>query len=175
MKCPMPLSFFTLLFMLLQVPLPLWTDEVKFEFYHVPGEVTHADSLVDETVYTNGLLSHHAEIDEFSVSTVRTVDQDGNAIIDSSFRTVERVDALPGALEWISEETVRLQRDALGELSVPPEASRPVLRNVPRFPDYAVKPGDSWSLPAEEVHVFRIGNSIFGPLPRACSGSLQLP
>ncbi|MBF9016032.1 OmpA family protein [Oceanispirochaeta sp. M1] len=141
----------------------LTADEQEIAFSHTEGQVLHADSLVDETVYIDGYLSHQAEIDEFSVSTVRSVSDEGIAVLDSSFRTVERVDGIPGTLEWISSETVRIERDSSGLMSVPEDASRPVLRNVPRFPDYPVKPGDYWSLPAEEVHIFRIRKSLYGP------------
>lgn len=132
-------------------------------FIQKEGQILHADSLVDESVYINGSLSHQAEIEEFSVSAVRELRDDGVAQLDSSFRTVERIGALPGILEWVSAETVQLKRDSKGVMTVPDEASRPVLRGVPRFPDHPVNPGDSWSLPAEEVHVFRIGNYLYGP------------
>ncbi|MDA3956209.1 OmpA family protein [Oceanispirochaeta sp.] len=144
-------------------PALMGAEEVNLQFLHVEGQVLHADSLVDETVYIDGRFSHQAEVDEFSVSTIRQVSPEGKATLDSSFRTVERVRGMPGILEWISAETVRLERDAQGKMTVPPEASRPVLRNVPRFPVTPVKPGDTWSLPAEEVHVFRISNVIYGP------------
>ncbi|QEN08128.1 OmpA family protein [Oceanispirochaeta crateris] len=159
MKHPIP----WLILILGTLASPLWAEEVKLEFIHREGQIFHADSLVDETVYVDGLFSHQAEIDEFSVSAIKHVGEDGRAVIDSSFRTVERIDVLPGVLEWMNEETVRLEREMTGELFVPLEASRPVLRNVPRFPETPVKPGDTWSLPAEEVHVFRIGGIIYGP------------
>ena len=142
----------------------LYAEEgTDLRFIHSEGEVLHADSLVDESVYINGYLSHQAEIDEFSVSTVRNVRADGSARLDADFRTVERVDGLPGLFEWVSSESVSLDRDKKGLMAVPLNASRPVLRNVPRFPDYPVNPGDSWSLPAEEVHIFRIRNVLYGP------------
>jgi len=145
--------------------MSLYGREESFQlgFIHREGEVIHADSLVDETVYVDGYLSHQAEVDEFSVTAVREVAQDGSAVLDADFRTVERVEGYPGSLEWVSSETVRLERETSGELKVPDDAFRPVLRHVPRFPETPVKPGDSWSFPAEEVHVFRIGGQIWGP------------
>lgn len=157
---PKRFSFFILMFLITGI---LIAEEKSIAFIHKEGQVLHADSLVDETVYIDGYFSHQAEVDEFSVSTVRSVSEDGVAVLDSSFRTVERVDGLPGVLEWVSSETVRLQRDSTGRMIVPEAAARPVLRNVPRFPDYPVKPGDTWSLPGEEVHIFRIGKSFYGP------------
>lgn len=154
-------------FALLSAPFHLVAESfetgVDLQFIQREGQVLHADSLVGESVYINGSLSHEAEIDEFSVSAIREIREDGTALLDSSFRTVERIGSLPGILEWISAETVRLERDSKGAMIVPDEASRPVLRGVPRFPDHSVSPGDSWSLPAEEVHVFRIRNYLFGP------------
>lgn len=138
-------------------------EPVSLKFIQKEGQVLHADSLVSESVYIDGYFSHQAEIDEFSASTVRDVSEDGSAVLDSEFRTVERVGGLPGLLEWISSDTVRIERDSLGNMTVPENAARPVLRNVPRFPDYPVSPGDSWSLPAEEVHILRIRNALYGP------------
>jgi len=143
---------------------PISADEaVELQFLQIEGQVLHADALVDETVYINGYFSHQAEIDEFSVSLVREVLEGNRAVLDSSFRTVERIGGLPGFLEWKSAETVRLQRSSRGEMTVPEDAARPVLRNIPRFPDYPVEPGDTWSLPAEEVHLLRINNALYGP------------
>ncbi len=139
-------------------------DEAVFlQYNHLEGQVLHADSLVDETIYINGYLSHQAEIDEFSVTTVRQLTGENGAILDSSFRTVERIGIFTGLYDWISSETVRFRRDERGNMIVPESAARPVLRNVPRFPDYALKPGDSWSLPGEEVHVLRINGALYGP------------
>ena len=150
--------------MLISITFALWSeDSVNLQYIQIEGQVLHADALVDETVYIDGFFSHSAQVDEFSVSTVREITSLGNAVLDSSFRTVERVDGYPGLLEWISSETVRLERSPLGEMSVPEDAARPVLRNVPVFPDYQVKPGDTWSRPAEEVHVLRIRNALYGP------------
>ena len=142
----------------------LVAEDVHYlQYDQIKGQVLHADALVDETVYINGYFSHRAEIDEFSVSKIIDVSDDGIAKLESSFRTIERVGGLSAYLEWISSEKVRLERDSLGFMSVPENAARPVLRNVPQFPDYPVKPGDSWSLPAEEVHVLRIHNVLYGP------------
>lgn len=157
-------NLIVIFFTLAVSPFTIGADEaVQLQFIHTEGEVLHADSLVDETVYINGYLSHQAEIDEFSVSVVRDVDSENNALLDSSFRTVERIGHLPGFHEWISSETVHLKRNSTGEMIVPNDAARPVLRNVPRFPDHPVKPGDSWSLPGEEVHILRINNNLYGP------------
>lgn len=138
-------------------------DPIELRFLHIEGQVLHADALVDERVYIDGYLSHQAEIDEFSQSKVRRVAEDGTALLDSSFRTVERIGGYPGYFQWVSSETVRLERSPLGAMAVPYDAARPVLRNVPTFPGYPVAPGDSWSLPAEEVHVLRINGALFGP------------
>ncbi len=158
------------LFFLTFNPLLNADEPVRLQYIQIEGQVLHADALVDETVYIDGLFNHQAEIDEFSVSVVREITSEGSAVLDSSFRVIERVDSVPGYFEWISDETVRLERTSQGFMSVPEDASLPVLRNVPSFPDYSVKPGDSWSLPAEEVHVFRIRNVLYGPY----RGSVQV-
>ncbi len=155
-------SFYLFFFFL--TGINLWTQNpVYLQFNHKKGQVLHADSVVNENVYINRYFSHQAEIDEFSVSSVVVVSDEGVATLDSSFRTVERVGGVPGVLEWISSETVRLDRDSTGKVFIPEDSIRPVLRNVPRFPAYSVKPGDNWSFPAEEVHLIRIGDVLYGP------------
>jgi outer membrane protein OmpA-like peptidoglycan-associated protein len=92
-----------------------------------------------------------------------SVDQDGGAVLDATFRTEERIAGLPWTNEWISAETVRLERNALGRMTVPSDAARPVLRSMPLFPEDAVSPGARWTADAAEVHVFRIGDGLAGP------------
>jgi len=132
-------------------------------YQQLEGEVLHAESLVKESVYINGLYSHDASIGETSVSIIREIRDDGHAVLDSSFRTEERIDGRPDYLEWVSSEEVRLSRDARGRMDVPENAARPVIRNIPVFPEYPVSPGDSWTAMAEEVHLFRIGGRQAGP------------
>jgi len=154
----------SLLLVFLSALSALCADQaVTLRYKHKEGQVLHADSSVSERVYINGYLSHNALIDEFSLSSVESVDEEGAARLSSRFRTVERIGGDPGYYEWISSESVWLERKASGMMRVPPEAARPVLRDVPSFPDHPVAPGDRWSLPGEEVHVLRINGRLFGP------------
>lgn len=157
-----PIPFLVPLFILSLFPLSA-EDPVIFRFVQKPGQVLHGESTVDETVYINSYFSHQAVISEFSLSSVIEADGEGTAVLDSIFRTVEEVSAYSGSWQWISSETVRLKRDSRGVMTVPAEAVRPVLRQVPVFPEYALSPGDTWSYPAEEVHVFRIDGVTYGP------------
>ena len=123
---------FCFLFFVSSAPLTLNADDaVVLRFIHRKGEVLHADSLVDESVYVNSYLSHQAEIDEFSVASVIQVDPDGKAVLDTAFRTVERINGVPGSLEWISSETVRLERDSAGTLAVPGGSDPPCTAECP--------------------------------------------
>ncbi|RKX98097.1 MAG: hypothetical protein DRZ90_03980 [Spirochaetes bacterium] len=138
---------------------------VLLQFRQEKGEVLHAESVVNESVFINGIFSHDAVIGESSVSIIRDVRQDGEgtAVLDTTFRTEERINGLPSFLKWVSSENVRLKRDARGRMDVPADAARPVLRNIPVFPEYPVQPGDSWTADAEEVHLFRISGRQAGP------------
>jgi outer membrane protein OmpA-like peptidoglycan-associated protein len=136
---------------------------VELLHLHHEGEVLHSDAVVEESVFINGFYSHDALITESSVSVVREVDSDGTAVLDATFRTEEQIAGLPGAFEWLSSETVQLQRDILGHMIVPEGAARPVLRNIPVFPGRSVAPGDTWTASAEEVHIFRIDGNLAGP------------
>ncbi len=142
----------------------LFSEEpVLLEFHQIPGMVLHAESQVDESVYINGYLSHQAEIDEYSVVSVLDISSDGSALLKGEFRTVDRILGLPGVMEWTESETVRMKRTAQGLLTVPDDAALPVQRSIPRFPGSPVSVGDSWSLEAEEQHMFRIRGLWFGP------------
>ncbi|MDF1567894.1 MAG: OmpA family protein [Spirochaetaceae bacterium] len=148
---------------LIAVPASFAEENVHLRFRHFEGDVLHAEARVDEVVYINGIASHRAVIEETSVSRVMSVDQDGGAVVNATFRTEERIAGLPWANEWISAETVRLERDVLGQMTVPPDAARPVLRSMPLFPEDVVSPGARWTADAAEVHVFRIGDELAGP------------
>ncbi|MBN2658912.1 MAG: OmpA family protein [Spirochaetales bacterium] len=150
------------LLMILAAP-SLQAGETILRFIQTEGQVLHADARVEEQVYINGYLNHSARIDEFSLSKVIGVGESGTAVLDAEFRTVERIEGYPGYYEWVSSESVRLEREASGIMSVPRDAARPVLRHVPSFPSGPVSPGDTWSSPAEEVHVLRINGVVYGP------------
>ncbi len=141
------------------------SQPVLLQFRQQKGEVLHAESVVNESVFINGIFSHDAIIGESSVSIIRdaNLDGEGTAVLDTTFRTEERINGLPSYLEWVSSQMVRLKRDARGRMDVPGDAVRPVLRNIPVFSEYPVKPGDSWTADAEEVHIFRISGRLAGP------------
>jgi len=143
-----------------EIPQP-----VLLQFRQQKGEVLHAESVVNESVFFNGIFSHDAVIGESSVSIIRdaNLDGEGTAVLDTTFRTEERINGLPFYLEWVSSQMVRLKRDARGRMNVPADAVLPVLRNIPVFPEYPVQPGDSWTADAEEVHLFRISGKLAGP------------
>ena len=169
-RVPVLLSALTVITIFALIIVPLTAREPPNEFkpvllryQHREGEVLHAESVVNESVFINGLYSHDAVIGESSVSIIREVDGEGGAVLETTFRTEERIAGWPGYLEWVSSETVHLSRDSRGRMVVPGDAARPVLRNIPVFPEEPVAPGDSWTAAAEEVHVFRIGGIIAGP------------
>jgi outer membrane protein OmpA-like peptidoglycan-associated protein len=61
------------------------------------------------------------------------------------------------------EYSVSLRQDSRGVQTVPSGSFVPQVRDVPSFPDEAVRPGGTWSAPAFEVYDFREGLGI--PLP----------
>ena len=136
---------------------------VLLRFIQREGEVYHADSLVHETVLINGLVSHNAEITESSSAVVRRVNPDGTARLDFTFRTEERIAGTPGIFQWVSAEQVTLSRNPRGILEVPEDAARPIVRNIPVFPEHPLSPGDTWTAQAREVHLFRIRGTLYGP------------
>ena len=138
-------------------------EAVTLRFVHRPGEVLHADAAVRESVFVDGFYFHDADITESSVSVTKSVDGQGTASLESVYRTEEKISGAPWYVEWVSSESVVLTRDACGRLGVPSDAARPVLRDIPVFPDHPVAPGDTWTAPAGEVHIFRLADVTAGP------------
>ena len=131
-------------------------------FRHEPGDTRRVVTDVRETVSVDGYPAGNVII--LNRATLETEAVDGGvARIRGSFRTFEQALGIGGLWEWDRAEDVTFTRDDRGRLTVPDEAGMPVVRGVPSFPDREVKPGDSWTAPAEEVHSFRFPEGTAGP------------
>jgi len=126
----------------------------KLRFIYRPGEKYRIVTEVDEDVLVNGVLSHKSLIlNKVAVDTAEVKDSSGR--LRCEFQMSESVRG--GYNTYYLKEDYRSDfwRDEFGVFTIDPSFFMPVVRNVPRFPEGAVKPGDTWTGDADEAHDFR--------------------
>jgi len=134
---------------ILTVLHPLWA--VDFKFKYNDGDNYRIVSEVFENVKENGEVIFSTEIlNRIAVSITDPDDISGE--IEAVYQISER-EIGSSEYHWISENSAVFRRDIRGVYSAfDDDVSLPSVRNIPRFPDYDLKPGDSWNFFAEEVH-----------------------
>ena len=134
-------------------------DAQKLRFQYVSGEMYRIITEVDENVYINGVLSHRSEIlNKVAVETMEVQEDSGRLGCD--FQISESFHGRFNTFYLKESYPSNFWRDELGVYTIDPSLFMPVVRNVPLFPAGAVKPGDSWTADAEEVHDFRRGYGL---------------
>lgn len=135
----------------------LFAESVKFEFKQKKGDSGSYISTVEEDVYVNGSLSHHAQIINRISSNIMNTADDGEAFIYATYMTTEdTLRAVSGRhLSWGEESASVFARKKTGELTISDDIYMPTVRNVPVFPDKKVKPGDTWQADGKEVQDVR--------------------
>ncbi len=126
----------------------------KLRFIYRPGEKYRIVTEVDEDVLVNGVLSHKSLIlNKVAVDTAEVKGSSGR--LRCEFQMSESIRG--GYDTYYLKEDYRSDfwRDEYGVFTIDPSYFMPVVRNVPRFPDGAVKPGDTWTGDADEAHDFR--------------------
>jgi len=141
-----------------------------FEFKHSPGSRYRILSVVDESVFVNGVLSHHAEIlNRITVEVTGVTGDKGQ--LKAVFQTSERLihdssgrnqEASTG-YQWAREYESVFERDKLGRLTIDPKYYMPVVRNVPVFPGKNLQLMESWRAEGYEIHDFRDSFGIEEP------------
>ena len=147
----------------------------QFRFKYTKGEEYRILSTVHESVYYNGIFDHFSEIvNRISVSV--TDEKNGTGTHEAVFMTTENAmddkpeDAeiisgrtITGTFQWGEEYLSVFDRDEYGVYTIDDTYFMPIVRNVPVFPDYDLKPGDTWEYDGEEVHDMRINYGIQEP------------
>ena len=138
-----------------------------FEFKHVKGEQYRILSVVDETVFINGTLSHRAEILNRIAVEVKDA-YDGKGLHRAVFQTSERLvydsqQASQTGFQWAREYISEFERDKLGALVIDQKYYMPVVRNVPVFPGKNIELGETWRAEGHEMHDFRDAFGIEEP------------
>ncbi|MBQ9239111.1 MAG: OmpA family protein [Treponema sp.] len=114
-------------------------------------------STVEEDVFINGNLHHHATIvNRISVKVTDTA-RDGSGTIEATFMTTEKGNnvATDTPLQWGEQYESVFTRDSRGYYTISDDYFMPTVRDVPVFPDYAVRPGDTWTARGHEAHDLR--------------------
>ena len=126
-----------------------------FRFSFNEGEIQKMTSSVQETVYFNGSFSFRTEIVNRIVAKVSEIKKQENrlsALYSCHFMVSEKTE--DGKFKWGKEYTSSFWRDELGIYSISDKYFMPMVRDIPSFPEYDVKIGDSWILQAHEAYDF---------------------
>lgn len=145
------LSFFSLTI------VPQVTSET-FRFLYRDGEKYRIVTRVAEDIYINGEFSHTADIlNKVAVEVIATEGPSGH--LSCTYQTSERSfdHHLPKTTPFALTKDYDSQfwRNEYGQYQVDPMHFMPMVRDVPRFPEADIKPGESWAAQGEEVHDFR--------------------
>ncbi|HAH63413.1 MAG TPA: OmpA family protein [Treponema sp.] len=114
-------------------------------------------SKVHEDVLINNNLNHHAEILTRISVKVTGVAEDGSGTCSADFMTAEdSTSSYDGThFSWGDEYSSVFTRSPRGIYTMEDTYFMPVVRDDPVFPEYAVKPGDTWTAPGYEAHDLR--------------------
>ena len=126
-----------------------------FRFKYTQGERYHIITEVVENVYINGKFNNKAEIlNKISVE-VKDVRQ-SSGLLHGVFQVSERAWGSTGPYR-LGDEVFRSEfwRDERGRYEIEPQYLMPIVRDIPLFPVEDVKPRESWTAEAEEVHDLR--------------------
>ncbi len=126
-----------------------------FRFKYITGDKYRVLSTVDEDIYINRRFVASTKIlNRIAFSVVATEGTSGT--YDAVFQTSEEMSEQGGkGFLWSREYHSKFDRDERGHFSIAPEYWMPVVRNVPIFPQKALRVGESWSAKGEEAHDFR--------------------
>lgn len=132
---------------------PDTTKELRFKYKK--GDNYRILSTVSENVKVNGRFDHHAEI--INRVSVRVTDTKGKSgFNEATFMTSEDSTGMAGSkFAWGDEYESKFWRDEKGVYDISDEYFMPVVRDVPVFPDYPVKIGDTWTVEGHEAHDLR--------------------
>jgi outer membrane protein OmpA-like peptidoglycan-associated protein len=131
---------------------PVFSETFQFKF--TKGEKYRIVATVDEKVYRNGKIQLTTQIlNRISAEVIAT--ENGKGRISAINQTSERASINRESYVLQEEYPEDFWQDEHGTYVVEPEYLYPITRDIPLFPDHDIKPGDSWTAPAKEVHDLR--------------------
>lgn len=126
-------------------------NAVEFRFRYSDGDNYRIVTEVYENVKENDQLIFSTEILNRIAVSISNSDLN-SGMIEAVYQISERENGGSGYL-WSSEEKAVFTRDIKGVYSgIAENRSLPSVRDIPRFPDGDVSPGENWTFFAEEVH-----------------------
>ena len=144
----------------------------EFVFQFREGDRYRILSTVNHDIFVNRIFSFRSEIvNRIAVEVIGVTGDTGRirATFQSAERTVPvgvggRMDTTAGSqFEWSRSYYSTFEQGRLGHVTVPPQYFKPMIRNVPVFPDRPLRVGDFWSAPGTIVHDFRDSLGIEEP------------
>lgn len=129
-------------------------DGILLEFRHHKGDAVSHISTVEEEAYYNGRLNNKTQFINRTSTTVKEVNEDGSALINTHYMTTQNTLLhLSGKmLSWGEEDSVQITRDKNGHLHDSDNEFLPTVQSVPSFSMEKVHIGDSWTSEGLEVH-----------------------
>ncbi len=140
---------------LLFITFSLFADEgILFEFKQKKGDAVSHVATVEEEAYINGRLNNRTEFINRTSTTVTETQQDGSAKLFTHYMTTQNnfINSTGRMLSWGEENSVRVYRDANGQLHDSDNDYLPTVQSVPSFSDEKIKIGESWTSKGLEVH-----------------------
>lgn len=136
-------------------------EKIVFSFKHNKGDAVSHISTVQEEAYLNGQLNNKTEFINRTSTTVKDVDENGNAFLQTHYMTTQNslMNRSGNYLSWGEEDFVNIYRRLNGELYNSDNSDLPTVRSVPAFSEAAVGVGESWTCNGMEVHDCR---DLFG-------------
>ena len=143
---------------------PLHAEIFRFNFRD--GDTYRINSTVTEDVYLNGRFANQAYIINrvtVEVSDVQpaSTGKPSSALLTCTFMTSEQ--NRNRTFSWGREYPSVFRRDEFGIYAIGEQYFMPVVRDVPVFPQYDVKKGESWRHSASEAHDLRDNFNIQKP------------
>jgi hypothetical protein len=148
------------------------TQPMVFAYRFREGDRYRILSTVNHDIFVNRQWRFRSEIvNRISVEVAEVMGD--SARLRATFQSAERtksvgvgghLEATAGSLfEWARDYESEFVQDRLGRMTVAPQYFKPMIRNVPVFPDRALNVGDFWSAPGLIVHDFRDSLGIEEP------------
>ncbi len=121
-----------------------------FRYLYLDGEHYRILSRVSARAFINGSFNHSEEV--LNRIAVHVTDlEDGSGRLNVRWQVSRENTDGASAFALGREYNVEYERDEYGRDSVPEGASRPMVRDVPLFPERALELGDTWAGEGREV------------------------
>ena len=143
---------------------PLHAEIFRFNFKD--GDTYRINSTVTEDVYLNGQFAHQAYITNRVTVEVSDIQPASNGKPSSALHTCTFMTSEQNSNRTFSlgrEYPSVFRRDEFGVYTIDEQYFMPVVRDVPIFPQYDVKKGESWRHSASEAHDLRDNFNIQKP------------